>query len=466
MGAVNAVATLTGCLAAVIWWACHRPNRLWCAVHRAGGRWRRCSPSLWWVVALVLLGRVSPPFLDFIESSGVTTQWTSLTEVLRGTDSWTPFVAPDATAGASLVTGSVAVLATTLVAAAGLAGLAMRTMPARGRLVTMLLVGVVLLAVGYSGGLGSPLAHQVQLFLDAGGHAAAQRAQARAGDPAARWCSASPTCSAAYRYRGARHARCGCTRSRIPSTTSGWPSASSCWSRWRSGTLAGVDGAADAPRRVRRDPARTGTRRRGLARRAQCGHPPAGAGAGGAGRAVRHPGVGHQPRRAAAGARQQPVGCPRLRFRSPHRRRSARSIRCSGCSPPAVLLPGWPTPLPGKAFPTSWSATTSTRQSSRSARPLLVHRAIDGSRGLVEGGAVRRAGRTGHAGGVHHRQRAAAAVPRGRDLPGRQRGRNPGRAVPHRHRRDGPHRRRAGGAAATRRATPAAAASRRWGRCC
>ena len=60
-------------------------------------------------------------------------------------------------------------LATTLVAAAGLAGLALRSMPARGRLVTMLLVGVALLAAGYSGGLGSPLAHQVQAFLDADG---------------------------------------------------------------------------------------------------------------------------------------------------------------------------------------------------------------------------------------------------------------------------------------------------------
>ena len=29
MGAVNAVATLTGCLPAIIWWACHRPNRQW-----------------------------------------------------------------------------------------------------------------------------------------------------------------------------------------------------------------------------------------------------------------------------------------------------------------------------------------------------------------------------------------------------------------------------------------------------
>ena len=67
------------------------------------------------------------------------------------------------------MTGSVAVLATTLVAAAGLAGLAMRTMPARGRLVLILLIGVTLLAAGYSGGLGSPAAHQVQQFLDASG---------------------------------------------------------------------------------------------------------------------------------------------------------------------------------------------------------------------------------------------------------------------------------------------------------
>ncbi|HEX3289445.1 MAG TPA: alpha-(1-_3)-arabinofuranosyltransferase [Mycobacterium sp.] len=168
MGAVNAVATLTGCLAALIWWACHRPNRLWL---RFTAWWFLCAALAvaWWVVALVMLGRVSPPFLDFIESSGVTTQWTSLTEVLRGTDSWTPFVAPNATAGASLITGTVAVLATTIVAAAGVAGLAMRTMPARGRLVSMLLVGIVLLAVGYSGGLGSPLAHEVQTFLDAAG---------------------------------------------------------------------------------------------------------------------------------------------------------------------------------------------------------------------------------------------------------------------------------------------------------
>lgn len=168
MGAVNAVATLTACLAALIWWAAHRPNRLW---WRFTGWWvlSGALAVTWWVVALLMLGRVSPPFLDFIESSGVTTQWLSLVEVLRGTYSWTPFVAPNATAGASLVTGSLAVLATTLVAAAGLAGLALKSMPARGRLIAILLAGVSLLAVGYSGGLGSPFAHYVQTFLDADG---------------------------------------------------------------------------------------------------------------------------------------------------------------------------------------------------------------------------------------------------------------------------------------------------------
>src|SRR5271155_1052476 len=171
MGAVNAIATLAGCLPAVIWWACHRPNRRWLRY----AAWWLLALALaitWWLVALVLMARISPPFLDFIESSGVTTQWSSLVEVLRGTDSWTPFVAPNATAGAPLVTGSVAILATCLVAAAGLAGLAEMSagnVPASGRLVTMLLVGVVLLGVGYSGGLGSPVAQHVQAFLDAGG---------------------------------------------------------------------------------------------------------------------------------------------------------------------------------------------------------------------------------------------------------------------------------------------------------
>ncbi|UXA18367.1 DUF3367 domain-containing protein [Mycobacterium sp. SMC-4] len=168
MGAVNAMATLSACLCAVVWLCCHRPNKVW---RRFVAWWLPCVAlaTVWWVVALLHLGRISPPFLDFIESSGVTTRWMSLTEMLRGTGAWTPYVAPTATAGAPLVTGTVAVLATTLVTAAGLAGLALRSMPAKGRLITMLMVGVVLLAAGYAGGLGSPVAQSVQAFLDADG---------------------------------------------------------------------------------------------------------------------------------------------------------------------------------------------------------------------------------------------------------------------------------------------------------
>ena len=244
-------------------------------------------------MALVLLGRVSPPFLDFIESSGVTTQWLSLTEVLRGTYSWTPFVAPNATAGASLVTGSVAVLATTLVAAAGLAGLAMRSMPARGRLITMLLIGIALLAAAYSGGLGSPVAHQVQAFLDA------------AGTPLRNMHKLEPVIRLPL-VLGLAH-----LLGRIPLPGSAprrvWLNAFAhpehdkrvaVGHRGAGGAggrhVAGVDRPAHRAGGIQRDPAVL-ARHRELARRTQHRRAHTRARAGGARRAVRHPGLGHQP---------------------------------------------------------------------------------------------------------------------------------------------------------------------------
>ncbi|PTR23516.1 arabinofuranan 3-O-arabinosyltransferase [Rhodococcus sp. OK519] len=168
MGAVNAVATAAACLVAGLWWIAHRPNRRWWVFT---AWWIPCLllATVWWIVPLLLLGQVSPPFLDYIESAGVTTQWTSLTEVLRGTDSWTPFVSPERVAGTVLVTQPVAVVATGLIAAAGLAGLCMRRMPAKGRLTLILLVGIAGLGAGYLGDLGSPIADQVRDFLDGTG---------------------------------------------------------------------------------------------------------------------------------------------------------------------------------------------------------------------------------------------------------------------------------------------------------
>merc|ERR1711969_28981 len=174
MGAVNAVATLAALGVAVLWWLLHAPALSTVPVRRwwRFGAWWALGLTMacaWWVIPLLILSRVSPPFLDFIESSRVTTEWTSLTEVLRGTSSWTPFVSPERVAGAVLVTQPAAVVATGVLAAAGLAGLCMRRMPFRGRLVTVLVVGLLLMCVGYAGELGSPIAEPVRVFLDGSG---------------------------------------------------------------------------------------------------------------------------------------------------------------------------------------------------------------------------------------------------------------------------------------------------------
>ncbi|MFE3546551.1 alpha-(1-_3)-arabinofuranosyltransferase family protein [Nocardia sp. NPDC059177] len=168
MGSVNAVATVAAFLPAALWWASYRPNRQWWKFTLA---WipLLVLATFWWVVPLLLLGKVSPPFLDYIESSGVTTQWASLSEVLRGTDSWTPFVSPERIAGAVLVTQPAAVLATGLLAAAGMAGLARKSMPYRGRFVLILCVGLAGICAGYVGTLGGPFAESVRIFLDSGG---------------------------------------------------------------------------------------------------------------------------------------------------------------------------------------------------------------------------------------------------------------------------------------------------------
>lgn len=100
MGSINAVATAAACLVAIIWWLSHKPNRTW-LTFTAWWALFVALGTLWWIVPLLLLGKISPPFLDYIESAGVTTQWASLAEILRGTDSWTPFVSPERIAGAS-----------------------------------------------------------------------------------------------------------------------------------------------------------------------------------------------------------------------------------------------------------------------------------------------------------------------------------------------------------------------------
>ncbi len=169
-GGVNAVAA-GAVLPLAVWWL---------ITLNPGPRRRRLAAwwvgltglaILWWLIPLVLLGKYSPPFLDWIESAEFTTSITDPTSVLRGADHWIAYLgsASDWTAGWLLASNSVLVLATGVVAAAGLAGLAMRSLPHRAFLVGATIAGLVLVTAGHTGamsGLGSDL---VQQFLDRSG---------------------------------------------------------------------------------------------------------------------------------------------------------------------------------------------------------------------------------------------------------------------------------------------------------
>ncbi|MHA2789983.1 alpha-(1-_3)-arabinofuranosyltransferase domain-containing protein [Corynebacterium sp. S7] len=144
MGAVNATATLMACIPAgllLLWRKQFKALAIWLA---------GCAAvSAWWIGPLLVLGRYSPPFTDYIESSYTTTYWLNLAEIFRGTTSWAPFVETERIAGNLLVTEPVFVLATMAVAALGFAGLASKSMPWRGYLVLILCVGVALMGMAH-----------------------------------------------------------------------------------------------------------------------------------------------------------------------------------------------------------------------------------------------------------------------------------------------------------------------------
>jgi arabinofuranan 3-O-arabinosyltransferase len=128
----------------------------------------------WWLAPLIVLGRYSPPFLDWIESAAVTTSTASPAAALRGTTHWLPWIRdpePVWPAGHVLVTSAGLILVSFLLVALSVAGLMLRSTPARAFLVGGVLGGVLLLTVGHVGPLSGPWAGPVQAFLDGPGAA-------------------------------------------------------------------------------------------------------------------------------------------------------------------------------------------------------------------------------------------------------------------------------------------------------
>lgn len=195
LGAVNAVATLAAVLPAVVWWAVAGAGSPQSSTRRTAWRFLAwwipagAAACLWWIGPLLILGRYSPPFTDYIESAGITTHWFSLGEILRGTTSWTPFLSGERQAGAALVSEPVLVAGTLAVAVLGLTGLSLtgrrltgpglsRPHPARADRATgmpvhqrrawLAMLGLGLLIFGVAGPF-SPVHDVAREFLDGAG---------------------------------------------------------------------------------------------------------------------------------------------------------------------------------------------------------------------------------------------------------------------------------------------------------
>lgn len=108
--------------------------------------------TAWWWIPLLLLGSVSPPFLDFIESAATTTFAANPVDALRGTTNWLPYLDATQSAGYALVTQPLLILNGVVVLALGVWGLARADVPRRSWLVSGTVVGLVLVTLGSAGG--------------------------------------------------------------------------------------------------------------------------------------------------------------------------------------------------------------------------------------------------------------------------------------------------------------------------
>ncbi|MBB2941185.1 arabinofuranan 3-O-arabinosyltransferase [Actinoplanes lutulentus] len=171
-GGVNATAVLAVVPLAGIWLLGLRPFSLRIKAVVAWGIAVACATA-WWVVPLLLLGRYSPPFLDYIETGAVTTSTTDTVTVLRGASHWHAYLSSSFgapwTAGWRLATEQPLVIATLVVAGLGIAGLARRGMPHRGFLITGLLVGLAMVGLGHVGAVSGLFAEAQRVFLDGAG---------------------------------------------------------------------------------------------------------------------------------------------------------------------------------------------------------------------------------------------------------------------------------------------------------
>lgn len=169
-GGVNAAAAATVLPLGVIWLLTRAPGP---RRRRLIAWWAGCTAlaTLWWVGPLLLLGRYSPPFLDYIETAAVTTAPGELAQALRGTTQWVPALGSGAgsvwpPAGVALRVDTLPVLASALLAAVGLFALTRADLPHRRFLVLGALTGLTMVTAGHVAEVSGLLAAPIQEALD------------------------------------------------------------------------------------------------------------------------------------------------------------------------------------------------------------------------------------------------------------------------------------------------------------
>ncbi|MEU7894038.1 alpha-(1-_3)-arabinofuranosyltransferase family protein [Nonomuraea sp. NPDC049152] len=168
-GGVNAVAVLAVLVAPVIYILTRpRPVPRW----RMLGWWAAAVSvaTLFWWLPLLLVGRYAFSFLPYTETSSVTTQVTSLTNVLRGAADWVRYLMVNGVTtqpvGYTIATATAMIVVTGALAALCLAGLARRDLPAKGFLIVLFLVGTAAMTAGHMSALEPVVAEPVRWLLD------------------------------------------------------------------------------------------------------------------------------------------------------------------------------------------------------------------------------------------------------------------------------------------------------------
>ncbi|MBC9732028.1 alpha-(1-_3)-arabinofuranosyltransferase family protein [Nocardioides marmotae] len=165
VGGVNAAATFAVLPLGIVWLLTRTPGprrralMLWWPLFTA-------LATAWWLVPLFVMGAYSPPFLDFIETTSVTTFPTTLFDALRGTSNWVPYADAGSRAGNDLLRTSWVIVLSGVLLLLGVAGLLDRRTPHRAFLGLSLLVGVLMVTAGHRGVVEGWLSVPVAELLD------------------------------------------------------------------------------------------------------------------------------------------------------------------------------------------------------------------------------------------------------------------------------------------------------------